>query len=189
MRLIPVLLVSVALATSAGCFGKDDESGGDNPTPTTPTGTTPATPTGTTPTTPTAPNNDTTPAKPAPREVFSDTPTFQNAPAVPPDPAHPTGGPTTKAFDVPAGYTKLTLNVTWALSAAAGVSSGISIAITDAAGTAIATCAGPGQGPHQSAPEPCTAEGAIPAATAATPYNAVYSGSGTFTATVSVVAT
>lgn len=193
MRFIPVLLVAVALATSAGCFGKDDESGGDTPTPTTPTGTGTTTPTGatptTTPTSPTTGGNTTTPTKPAPKEVFADAPTFQNAPA--PDPNNPTGitSPTqTKPFPVTAGYTKLTLNVTWAFSSAApgGVSSGITIAIQDAAGATIATCAGPGQGPQPSVPGPCSAEGAIPALAA--DYNAVYTGSGTFTATVSVVA-
>lgn len=188
MRLIPVLLLSVALATSAGCFGKDD--GGDPPS-TTPTGTTPTTspgttPTGTTPTTtPGGGGNTTPPAKPAPKEVFAGTADFARPPNADPNaPAPVTANPVT----VPTGYTMLTLNVTWALAQGApvGVSGGVSVDLVDPTGAPLASCGVP-QGPVPATPAACTATATIPAAGGA--YGVNYVGSGTLTATISVMAT
>lgn len=189
MRLIPVLLLSVALATTAaGCFGKDDEPSADTNT-TTPTGATPtgATPTGATPTSPTAGGNSSTPTKPAPTTVFSGSASFQQPP-IPADPTNPTGGPPVQhnAATVPAGYTALVLNVTWAQSTPAGVSSGLKIQIYDPTGAPLGSGCSVAAGPVQGAPPACTETITIPNTGGA--YDVAYSGSGTPTATVEVVA-
>lgn len=192
MRLL-ALLLTVALVASAGCFGKDDEEPPATTTPTTGTSTTPATgatPTGATPTSPTTGGNTTTPTKPAPKEVFSGTATFAPSPGAP-DPANPTGilgAPVNNPFTVAAGYTTLTLNVTWANSAPAAPTTALSVTIITADGSAVATC-GLGQGAQQGVPAPCTASGPIPATGG--DYVVQYSGSAppsTVTAAVQVVA-
>lgn len=155
MRLIPILLIAVALATS-GCFGKDDGEGDDPPTVTTPAGNTTTTPTGTTPTTPTVNTTPTTPAKPAPKELCAVNFDFTNnlQPAAP-----PTNIATADCGTVAAGYTKLTLNLTF--NAASGapvyVVNAVSVSVMDSAGTAVLTCNGPSAG--QAAAVPCSQEG------------------------------
>lgn len=172
MRLILILLIAVAMATS-GCFGKDDDGGDGTPTVTTPAGnTTTTTPTGTTPggtnntnTTPT------TPAKPAPKDVcsvgFEYTDNIQAG-------APPTHVTAADCGTVAAGYTKLTLNVTFNAAGGAPViaADGISVAVLDSAGTAVVTCTGPSAGP--AAATVCSQEAnAAPGA-----YTLVYNGQG-----------
>lgn len=188
MRLIPALLLSVALATAAaGCFGKDEP-----PTTTTPTPTVTASPTTGTPTpaTPTSGGNTTTPPpKPAPKEVFSGSASFQGTPT--PDANNPTGviAPSTTApFTAdPVGYTTLTLNVTWATGSGPGIAgSELRIQMLDPTGAPIGTACVAPVGPHQAPPAACTQTATIPATGGA--YSMQYTGSGTLTATVQVVA-
>lgn len=193
MRTLPVIALGLALVL-AGCFGGDDDESGDTgtPTPTTPVTSTPAgtgtggngTGTGTGGNgTGAGTGGTTTPAKPAAKEVFSGSANF--VPAAPP--ADPQNVKQTQApFNVEAGYTKLTLNVTYASSAGplAPPSQGIAVVILDAAGTEIASCPGPSAG--AAAPPPCTVEGPIPSAGGA--YTPEYRGMGPYTATVSVIA-
>lgn len=191
MRLISVLLLTVALATSAaGCFGKDDEP--TDTTPTTPTGATPTSPTGATPTTPTnatGGNTTTTPAKPAPKVIFGpQNIAFTPSPGAPSNPADPSSAfpPQDFPVTVPAGYTKLLLNVTWANSQPVGVSSGVSITLLDPTGAAVGSACSVGAGPVQGVPAPCTAEGAaLPAGGA---YILRATGGSSITASAEVVA-
>ncbi|HUR70258.1 MAG TPA: hypothetical protein VM370_13520 [Candidatus Thermoplasmatota archaeon] len=150
MRLITILLLTVALATSAGCFGKDK---GDDTNPTTtptggatpPTSTTKA-PTGATPTNPTANNTPTTPPKPAPKELCAVSGSFsQNIqPGAP-----PTMSTTTACGAVTAGYTTATVNVTFTATSGAPVflTNDLSLSLVDSTGAATATCTGPPPGP------------------------------------------
>lgn len=187
MRLISVLLLTVALATSAaGCFGKDDEP--TDATPTTPTTATPTAATGTTPTAPTnatGSGNTTTPAKPAPKSLYTGTASFQSAPA--PNPSDPLGHPPqTAPVDVPAGYTTLILNVTWSTGAGPGVAgSELKVNLADPTGAPLGTACTAAPGPYPAAPAVCTQTVTIPATGGA--YALQWSGSGTLTAAVEVV--
>lgn len=197
MRTLPVIALGLALVL-AGCFGGDDDDSGDANPPATSTPVT-STPTGGTGTggngtgtggggtgtggNGTGTGGTTTPMKPAPKEVFSGSANF--VPSGPPaDPQNVKQ--TQEPFTVAAGYTQLTLNVTYAASAGplAPPSQGIAVVILDAAGTEIANC--PGPTPGAAAPGPCTAQGAIPAAGGS--YTPEYRGMGPYTATVSVIA-
>lgn len=188
MRLIPTLLLSVALAASvAGCFGSDDPPAETTPTPPTATAPTGATPT-TAPTTPTPGGNDTTPQRPAPREVHSSSATFQHAPAVPPDPTNPSP-PVTTPFPVPAGYTTLTMNVTWGGGSAPQggiVGTELRVQMLDPTGAPIGTACTIAAGPHADVPAVCTQTATIPATGGE--YAVQTSGSGTYTAAISIVA-
>lgn len=188
MRFIPVLLICVALATSAGCFGKDDENGGDPPTTTTPTGTgtTPTTggttPTGT-PTSPTTGGNTTTPpAAPPAKELCPVSKDFATqTPAPGSTPPVITAG---TCGTVTTGYTKIALvgNFSANGGAPAVLAEGIAVKVLDAAGTAVLTCAGPGPGPL-AAPAACTQEGTALVGD----YTLQFEGTGTVTFTGSVV--
>lgn len=186
MRLIPVLLISVALATSAGCFGKDDENGGGSTTTPTPTGTTPTgpgtTPTGATPTTPTTGGNTTTPTKPAPKELCALSFSFSGNTQAGAPPTHVT---TAACGSVTAGYTTLTLsgNFTAASGAPVYAAEGISVTIVDAAGTAVASCAGPSAG--AAAPVACTGSGSVMVGEYSVTYNGVGNVDFAGTATIS----
>lgn len=178
--LLLLLILSVASATSAGCFGKDDEA----PPATTPTGTTPtptgATPTGATPATPTPGGNNTTPPKPAPRDLCAVSFSFEQnvQPGTPP--THVTNA---DCGAVTAGYTTLTLNVTFSPEPAEApiyAANGISVVVLDAAGTAVATCAGPA--PGQAAVIPCSQPGAVTAGA----YTLQFNGQGNVAATGTV---
>lgn len=173
MRVLTVLLVTAALAASAGCFGKDD--GGDTPptsTPTTPTGVTPTNPTGTTPTNPTAPTAPTTPAKPAPKELCAVSKDFSGQQPAPPA---TTISSTGACGTVTAGYTKISImgNFTTGGGAPVQLAEGINVKVVDAAGAPVLTCAGPAQ-PGQAATIPCTQEGTA----AAGDYTLLFEGAG-----------
>lgn len=174
MRSLFTLLVTVALATSAGCFGNDDE-GEDTPAVTSPA-TTPATgttPTGT-PTNPTAPTNDTEPEAPAPRDVCTVGP-FSFSGNVQPG-APPTETTTADCGTMAVGHTKLTLNVTFTVASGSPVvvTQGVSVSVVDSAGTNVVTCTGPGAGQAPAAPVECSMEAtAAPGA-----YTLVYQGAG-----------
>lgn len=174
MRFIPVVLIIMAAATSAGCFGKDDGKGGDPPTTTTPTGTATTPTSGPTPTgtpTPTPGGNGTTPpAKPAPKSLCTVAGTFQDN--VQPGPP-PTNTKSAACGAVPAGYTKAVMNVTFSSAQPAWVTEGVSIALVDSTGAAAATCEGP-SAPAQSAPMSVTCEGAVTAGE----YTLVLTGAG-----------
>lgn len=150
MRVIPILVLSIALAL-AGCAKKDD---GGSTTTTPPTGTTGATttttttPTGTT--TPTNNTNVTTPTKPAPMEAAKGTADFSAQ--VPPGP------PPAKTVTIPAGYTMGNLTVTWACAGGAPgcVTSAVSV---KAFGLTCDLPAGPVGVPEAAAP--CVKEGSI----------------------------
>ena len=147
MRFIPVLLICVALATSAGCFGKDDENGGDPPTTTTPTGTgttpTGATPTGT-PTSPTADGNETMPpVAPMPKDLCAVSKNFQENT---PDPTTQQAVSVGPCGDVTTGYTRIILAGNWTSAAPLLVQQGVSVLVVDAAGTSVASCTAPGPG-------------------------------------------
>lgn len=187
MRFIPVLLISVALATASGCFGKDDENG--DGTTTTPTGTGTMTPTGpggttptsgATPTSPTTGGNTTTPSKPAPRELCPVSKDFAGQTPTPPATSVTTTG---DCGAVTAGYTKIVINGNFTANTPipASVGNGIAVRVLDAAGTAVLTCQGPPPGPMQ-APVPCTQEGSALAGA----YTLAFDGTGAVTFTGSV---
>lgn len=160
MRLIPVLLLTVALATASGCFGKDDGDG-ETPTPTTPTGATPtgATPTGATPTpTNATPTTPTTPAKPPAKELCPVTKDFQSQQ---PDPATQTAITTGDCGTVTAGYTKLTLTGNFTSGEPVMLAQGINVKVLDSTGAAVITC--PGPGPGAQAVTACSGESAAAA--------------------------
>lgn len=142
MRVLFTLLVTVALATSSGCFGKDDEPTDVTPTPPTGTGggTTPTTPTST-PTSPTGSTNTTptTPMAPTPRELCAASNDYSSMTPMPP------ATTAVRAADcgtVPAGYTKLHLfgNFT---AGTPPVTGPVSVKVLDAAGATAATCSAP----------------------------------------------
>lgn len=166
MRFIPVLLISVALATASGCFGKDDENGDGTTTTPTGTGTTPTgsgstTPTGATPTSPTTGGNNTGTTTPAPRELCAVSFNFQQNVQPGPPPTHLSTG---SCGTVPAGYRTLKLmgNFTTAEPVMAIAPGGLFVDIVDAAGTAVLTCAGP-SAPGPAAPVTCDMSGAATA--------------------------
>lgn len=177
MRFIPVLLITVALATSSGCFGKDDDNGGGTTTTPTGTGTTTPTgsgttpPTGATPTSPTAGGNNTAPTKPAPKELCALTFSFAGNTQPGPPPTHVTSA---ACGAVTAGYSTITLsgNFTAASGAPVYATEGISVSIVDAAGTSVASCSGPAPGP--AAAVACTGSGSVMAGD----YSVVYNGVG-----------
>ncbi|GEM_PF-6987648 len=181
MRLVPVLVLAAMLAF-AGCFGKsnNNDNGGDTGA-TTPTDATPSSPTGSTPagTTPTSPGgtdtNSTTPATLAPKQACSANVDFTET---------PNGGAPTPPADTPcnidAGYTKLVLNVTWAIAGGAPAApdpNGVTVSIGGA------TCSLPG--PVDQSPAAC----ANKAGTAAPGKMAIKYGGGPapITATVTVM--
>lgn len=191
MRLLAVLALGLALV-SAGCFGGDDNGSGDNTKPT-PVTSTPATPTGSgtgsgngTGTGTGSGGNGTgtggTPAKPAPAEVLNNAAVdFTKAPTPP-----ATENVQTENFNVPAGYTKLTLTVNWTTTGPAVLQNGVAVNILGPDGSPVATCPGPAAGPSPAAPPGCTGEGtALPAGGA---YVAQYKGSGNLKAAVVVMA-
>lgn len=167
MRFIPVLLISVALATASGCFGKDDENG--DGTTTTPTGTgtmTPTGPGGTTPTSGATPTNPTsgggntnTTTTPPPRELCPISTDFsQNI-----QPGAPPGSLTTGTCGtIPAGYKTLKLTGNFTVSggtAPAWVTNGVWVDLVDATPAAVLTCAGP-SAPGPAATVTCDMSGA-----------------------------
>lgn len=185
MRPFLILVLTVGLAASAGCFGKDD----DPPATTTPTGgTTPATggtsPTGATPTTNNTNTTPTTPAKPAPKALCTIGKDFSSQQ---PDPATQQATSTGDCGAVTAGYTTVTLEGNWtaATPLPVNVQQGVAVDIVDAAGTVVASCAGPSPGPMQAA-TPCA-----PVTGSVTPgaYTLVFHGAGSIrfdgTATIS----
>jgi hypothetical protein len=138
MRALPLLVLAVVLV-AAGCVKKADDGG--TPT-TTPTGGS-TTPTGGS-TSPTTPTDNGTPTMPmtTPKDIKSGSVTFT------PDQCQPTmpctGFPV--KFTVDAGYTHLTLNVTWAC--AGGVPACLTNDATVAVGSnACSLPAGPVQPP------------------------------------------
>lgn len=146
-------MLSVALATSAGCFGKDDGEDGDAPpTTTTPTTTTPVT------TTPGGAGNNTnnTPTTPValqPLAVCTVSFNFQNN--VQPGPP-PTEISTADCGSVPAGYRTLALSGNFT-AGTPPVTGALTVDVLDSAGTVVATCSAP-QGAMQ-APVPCSNSG------------------------------
>lgn len=182
MRLFPVLVLSMALATaSAGCFGKDDGDDGTNPPTPTPTGTSPtggATPTPTT--TPTVTPTPTTPPKPAPKELCAVTKDFSTQQPAPPATTITSTG---TCGAVTAGYTKIAINGNFTANAGAPVqlAEGINVKVLDAAGTAVLTCVGPPT-PGQAATIACAQE----VAAAAGDHSLLFEGAGTVTFTGSV---
>lgn len=175
MRVIPILLLAVALATSSGCFGKDDEPTDATPTsPTGGTGTTPTSPTGTTPTTtpasPTTPTTPTTPAKPAPRELCAANKDFtQNTP----DPTTQSAVSSADCGTVTAGYTKITLSGNFTAGTPPVAGPGIVVKVLDSTGAVAASCNGPPPGPVTAATA-CAGEGTA----AAGAYTLQYEGTG-----------
>lgn len=156
MRLVTLLALTVALATTAGCFGGDDESEADgtpapSPTPT-PTAT-PTSPTGTNSTGDAGDTNstgDATTPPPQPKEIENSQ--FDFSSNSPVSPAAP------KAVTVPPGFTKGNLTVTFTPSAPVSPQSGVAVTFTDSAGNAF-TCAAKAN--PMTAAETCEALGAI----------------------------
>lgn len=176
MRFIPVLLISVALATSAGCFGGDDEPPiTTTPTPTGPTTTPTSGATPTTPTSPTPGDTNTTPPKPAPRELC---PVSKDFSSQTPAPGATTVTTTGDCGSVAAGYTRIALmgNFTANQGAPAVLTSGVAVKVLDAAGTAVLSCGGPGPG-QMAGPVACTGESAATVGA----YTLAFEGSGTVT--------
>ena len=168
MRLLAILLISVALATTAGCFGKSKEptptpatgGGTTTPTPTTGGGGTTTTPTPTmTPTTGTG-GNTTTPPKPAPKQLC--TVSFDASTNQPTPPAT-TASKTADCGSVTAGYTKAALSGNFSAKTPAPVNlnQGVKVSLVDSTGAVVATCTGPSPGPMQAAVECPPAEGAV----------------------------
>jgi hypothetical protein len=151
MRLLPVLLIALALAF-AGCFGKKADNTPTDGGATTPTDTTPSTSGGSTPASSTPGGTDTNSTPPAalpPKQACSATVDFTEAPSGPAAPAPPTATP----CNIDPGYTHLILNVTWALTTpAAPDPQPPSVAI----GGATCALAGPVE---QSAPAVCSKPG------------------------------
>lgn len=169
MRLILILLIAVAMATS-GCFGKDDDGGDGTPTVTTPMGTTPttSTPTGTTPGGNDTNTTPTTPMKPAPKSLCSVSFDFsQNVqPGTP-----PTNVATAACGSVTTGYTKAVMNLTFTPATPAALTQGVSVALMDSAGTAAATCNGPTAGAQGALSVSC--EGAVMAGDYTLQFNGI----------------
>jgi len=186
MRVISILLLAVALATSSGCFGKDDPPVTTTPTnPTGGTSTTPTGPTGATPTNPTAPTTPTTPAKPAPMQLCAPSKDFSGQ--LPPPP--PATGPATSAGEcgtVAAGYTSVVMEGNWSAATPlpANVQQSVAVVLLDAAGTAVVTCTGPTPGEMQAEVACAPQTGAISAGA----YTLRYDGSGSiqFDGTVTI---
>jgi hypothetical protein len=180
MKLLPVLLVAGLLAFT-GCFGKSGTPA--TPTPTPATGPTP-TGTGATPTSPTSGGTNTTPPTPValpPKDVCTvsydfSTPMAPNAAAAP------------ISCVVPAGYKKLTLNVTFTSKAAAGpnpgISNGIKLDLNDPTGSSAASCP-IATGPQTAAVPPCMA---VTSSAAPGEWKVQPSGAGTYTASGVVTA-
>jgi hypothetical protein len=188
MRLVPVLLLAAAIAF-AGCFGKsdntnpDDGSGANGNTTVT---STPTIPTGNT-TTGTGSTGNTTTA-PLPKEVCSIPIDFSTA-TPSPDASNPTNPfpAISKDCVVPAGYTKLTMNVTWAWTTPAYIgANGLTVTLKDPAKAAVGACTGPDAG-AQAPPAACSKPGTALAAGGT--YKIEGSGGyGQVTATVKVTA-
>lgn len=146
MRLVPVLLIALALSF-AGCFGKksDDAGTGDGTTPTdtSPTTSTPAgsTPVSSTPAGGNTTGGGTTPL--APKDVKSGTVTWPTDCNSSPAATCPS-----TAFTVDAGYTMLNFTVTW--SCANGAPACASNGATLAAGSL--SCQAPASISTQSTP-------------------------------------
>lgn len=157
MRLVTLLALLLALATTAGCFGGGDDDAEGTPATPTPTATPTVTPT-VTPTSPAGGANNTggsgtggsgaTPAQP--KEIENSQFDFsQNNPVAPAAP---------KAVTVPAGVTKVNLTVTFTPSAPVSPQNAVAVTFTDAAGTAI-SCAVKAN--PMTAAETCEALGAV----------------------------
>lgn len=185
MRLIAILLLSIALAT-AGCLGGDDESndgdgGGTMPTPTTPTPT---------PTTPTdgggnGDGNETdesngdggTPTKQLPPvEVYNQTHEFAGGDV--------TGeAPVDETATVPEGYSQVVMNVTWIASETPTLNAELKVTLLDPADTVVGECELPA-GAQSGSAQDCNVQGAATAGD----YTIRYTGSGTTQAHVTLVA-
>lgn len=145
MRIVPLLLISVALVM-AGCASKDDPATTTtSTTPTTTTTTTSTTPTSTTTTT--TPTTPTSPTKPAPMELtFS----ADYTTSVPPGTA-----PAAKPLEIPAGYTMGNLTVTFSCASAAPACAATGVTVKVAGFTCTLT-----DGPMTAAVK-CPKEGAV----------------------------
>jgi hypothetical protein len=181
MRILLLVLVAVALATS-GCFGKDDGEG--DPVVTSPTTPTPTTPTDATPTTPTVNTTPEPPAPPPARDVCTVAFTYSNNAQPGPPPTEVTNA---DCGTVAAGYTQLTLNVTFNPVQASPVyvigPTPINVVVLDSAGTAVLTCPGPAAG--AAAPVPCSQS----AAAAPGAYTLQFNGAGNVEVAGTVTAT
>lgn len=176
MRLVPLLLVSLALVM-AGCSKEDDSNGGGTTTP--PTGNSTTTP----PTTTTPGGNTTTPptTSATPMELCNKSEKF----------THPPSGATPPSVTVECGtpgaaYKMINATVTFETETPAPANPPIPVSspkvdLVDSAGTSAGSCAGP-TGPVQ-APVTCeiAAAAIVPGA-----YSLVFSGTGNLKATVSV---
>lgn len=154
MRIFHTTLLTLTLL-AAGCTADDSEA--NDPAPGGPT-----------PSVPTAGGS------PAPKEVFSGSHDFSTGAAA----GTPAGGATSEPFDVPSGFTRLTMTVTFspASPAPAGAAAGVSIT---AGGL---TCSIP-DGPL-TAPVTCEQDGK-----ATSGENTVeYAGTGPLTATIAITA-
>lgn len=175
MRLIPTLLLALALAT-AGCLGGDDET---TPPPTD-DGTTPPEDGGTTPPEDeeTPPEDEETPpedeAPPEPTEVFSDSYDFQSGDATGSEPGE-------SRFNMPEGFNRAEMTVTFTPT---GVTLGNTMAVSlhDAEGGELVRCTSQ---LGQTDPVECVADTSIPGAGE---WSVQYHGAGTVTASVSIMA-
>lgn len=176
MRLVPLLLVSLALIAT-GCAKKEDDGGAT----TTPTGgTTTSTTKATTSTPPTG--NSTTPptSMPTPTELCSKSKDFQgNTPA----PGTQPPAITKEACGTPPATAKsISANVTWTAGQPVIVQQSVALKLLGPDGTAVGSCAGPAAGQAPAAIPPCLIEGSVTAGE----YVLQYEGTGNLKATVVV---